>query len=144
VAPFVIERTTALAPAEAWRRVTDWERHTATVPFTRIRVRTLPPSGVGTAFTARTTIGRLGFDDPMRVALWAPPGESGGAGHCRLEKIGRIVTGWAEIDVLPEGAGSRVRWREDLRVWRLPGAVPEWAGRLLFARALDALLAPRR
>jgi hypothetical protein len=157
VAPFVIERTTALPPAEAWRRVTDWERHTATVPFTRITVLTPPPSGVGTAFTARTGIGRAGFDDPMRVTAWAPPGESqgkspgegepGDSGHCRLEKTGRIVTGWAELDVLPEGAGSRVRWREELRVWRLPhplDAVTARTGRLVFGRALDALLAPHR
>jgi hypothetical protein len=144
VAPFVIERTTALPPAEAWRRVTDWERHTATVPYTRIRVLTAPPSGVGTALTARTGIGRAGFDDPMRVTAWVPPGEPGGAGHCRLEKTGRVVTGWAEIDVLPEGAGSRVRWREELRVWRLPhllDAVTARTGRLVFGRALDALLA---
>jgi hypothetical protein len=148
VAPFVIERTTALPPAEAWRRVTAWERHTATVPFTRIRVLTAPPSGVGTAFTARTGIGRAGFDDPMRVTAWAPPGKSpeeGEPGHCRLEKTGRIVTGWAEIDVLPEGTGSRVRWREELRVWRLPhllDSLTTRTGRLVFGRALDALLAP--
>jgi hypothetical protein len=144
MAPIVIERSTALPAAEAWRRVTAWERHTATVPFTRIAVDTPPPSGVGTAFTARTGVGRIGFDDPMRVTVWAPPEGPAVAGHCRLEKTGRLVTGWAEIDVVPEGAGSRVRWREELRVWRLPHAldgVTAGAGRLVFGRALDALLA---
>ncbi|MFC4032281.1 SRPBCC family protein [Streptomyces polygonati] len=144
MSPFVIERSTALPPAEAWRRVTTWERHSATVPFTEIEVSTPPPSGLGTAFTARTRLGGVGFEDPMRVTVWTPPEGEAGAGHCRLEKTGRIVTGWAEIDVAPEGTGSRVRWREELRVWRLPrllDGVTAGTGRLVFGRALDTLLA---
>ncbi|WP_329130281.1 SRPBCC family protein [Streptomyces sp. NBC_01476] len=144
MAPFVIQRDTALPPAEAWRRLTTWERHTASVPFTRIAVTTPPPSGIGTVFTAHTGVGRLGFDDPMRVTEWSPPGGSAGGGHCRLEKTGRFVTGWAEIDVVPRGPGSRVRWREELRVWHLPHALDRLTavtGRLVFGRALDTLLA---
>lgn len=147
MSPFVIERVTALPPAEAWRRLTDWERHTATVPLTRITVLTEPPSGPGTVFVARTGIGRVGFEDPMRVAVWEPPGADGRGGHCRLEKTGRIVTGWAEIDVRPEGAGSRVRWREELRVWRLPHALDGLTartGRLVFGRVVGTLLAANR
>ncbi|WNI19539.1 SRPBCC family protein [Streptomyces sp. ITFR-21] len=144
MSPFVIERRTALPPAETWRRVTSWERHTATVPLTRITVDTPPPSGIGTVFTARTRVGPLGFDDPMRVTVWEPPAGDAGAGRCRLEKTGRSVTGWAEIEVFPDGAGSLVRWREELRVRRLPGALDAATaacGRLLFGRALDTLLA---
>ena len=142
----MIERFTPLPPAEAWRRLTAWERHSATVPFTRIAVLTPPPSGPGTVFVARTGAGRAVFEDPMRVAVWRPPGPDGAPGHCRLEKTGRIVTGWAEIDVRPGGdggTGSLVRWREDLRVWRLPAlfdGVTSRAGRLVFGRAVDTLL----
>ncbi|MEW1860259.1 SRPBCC family protein [Streptomyces sp. NBC_00669] len=150
MALFVIERTSALPPAEAWRRLTTWERHSATVPLTRIEVLTPPPSGVGTAFVARTAVGRAGFADPMRVEVWQPPGGDG-HGRCRLVKTGRVVVGWAEIEVGPAAGatrtGSRVCWREDLRVRGLPGAlfdpVTSLAGRLVFGRVLDTLLAGR-
>jgi hypothetical protein len=147
VALFVIERSVPLPPAEAWRRLTAWERHGAGVPLTRIAVLTPPPSGPGTVFVARTGVGRAVFEDPMRVTVWQPPGADDGHGHCRLEKTGRIVIGWAEIDVRPgpagDGTGSRVRWREDLRVWRLPGlldGITSSSGRLVFGRAVDTLL----
>lgn len=123
--------------------MTDWERHTATVPLTRITVLTLPPDGVGTAFVARTGIGRAFFDDPMRVTAWQPPTPTS-AGHCRLEKTGRIVTGWAEIEVHPTAAGSHIRWRENLRVARLPPFLDHataLTGRLVFRRAITTLLA---
>ncbi|MEC3998417.1 SRPBCC family protein [Actinacidiphila sp. DG2A-62] len=146
MALFVIERVTPLPPAEAWRRLTTWERHTATVPLTRMTVRTPPPSGTDTVVVARTGVGRLGFDDPMRVTRWEPER------HCRLEKTGRVVLGWAEFDVLPRpgagldgGTGTFVRWREDLRVRGLPRALDgltSLAGRLVFGRAVDTLLRP--
>lgn len=144
MAPFVVERHSPLPVAEVWRRMTDWERHTATVPLTRISVLTPPPDAVGTVFVARTGLGGAGFDDPMRIVRWEPPA-GGGPGFCRLEKTGRIVIGWAEIEVRPdeEGTGSRVRWREELRVWRLPralDAVTARTGRFVFGRAVDTLL----
>ncbi|WP_225848855.1 SRPBCC family protein [Streptomyces sp. HPF1205] len=137
---FVIERSTPLPPPEAWRRLTDWQRHAEAVPLTRITVRGAPPSGTGTVVVARTGLGRLGFEDPMRVTAWRP------GTHCRLEKTGRAVTGWAEIDVLPNrdgGPGSLVRWREDVRVRGVPRAldrVTALAGRFVFGRLVDALL----
>jgi hypothetical protein len=144
VAFFLIERDTPLSPAGAWRRLTAWERHGATVPLTRITVRTAPPTGVGTVFVARTGLGPVAFEDPMRVTVWEPPGGPASRGRCRLEKTGRTVTGWAEIEVLPQARGARVRWREDLRVRPLPraaDALTARAGRLVFGRELAALLA---
>jgi hypothetical protein len=141
---FVVERRTALSPAEAWRRLTAWEDHSATVPLTRIAVLTPPPSGAGTVFVARTGVGRVSFADPMRVAVWEPPAAGGVPGRCRLEKTGRVVTGWAEIAVHAQGAGSSVRWEEELRVRGLPSAfagITRAAGRLVFGRAVDTLLA---
>ncbi|CAL9281394.1 SRPBCC family protein [Streptomyces sp. NPDC003090] len=145
---FRLERRTGLPAAEAWRRVTDWEAHGARVPLTRVRVLTPGPPGVGTRFTARTGLGPLGFDDPMAVVRWEPPDGAGpggrpGPGLCRLEKYGRVVRGWAEIAVRPDGAGARVTWVEELRVRGLP----RWcdpllarAGRWVFGRELDRLL----
>lgn len=120
--------------------MTDWRRHGSRVPLTRMRVTTAPPHGLGTVLVARTGIGRIAFDDPMRVTVWDPPR------LCRLDKTGRAVVGWAEIRVEPDGAGgSVVRWREDARPPWLPraaGGLVALGGRLVFGREMDALLAP--
>ncbi|WP_438294975.1 SRPBCC family protein [Streptomyces sp. HUAS TT7] len=145
MALFRIDRRTHLTPAEAWRRLTDWERHGDSVPLTRIIVRTPPPTGTGTLFVARTGLGPLGFDDPMEITRWQPP-SGAGPGVCRLEKRGRAVTGWAEIEVGEAAPGSYVIWREDLRVRGLPRALDglaERAGRAVFGRAVKALLRDR-
>jgi hypothetical protein len=141
---FLLERLTALPADRAWQRLTDWPRHAGVVPLTRVTVRTPPPTGQGTVFVARSGVGPLAFDDPMEVTVWQPPeGESGG--KCRLVKHGSFVTGWAEIEVHPHGAdASRVVWREDLRVRRLPGFFDRPLGlvaRRMFGRAVDGLLA---
>ncbi|MFF8386573.1 SRPBCC family protein [Streptomyces kanasensis] len=142
---FRLRRRTGLSAAEAWRRVTDWPAHGADVPLTRVVVLTPGPPGVGTRFSARTGVGRLGFDDPMRVVRWEPPGADRPRGVCRLEKYGRVVRGWAEITVTADGPGARVEWVEELRVFGVPrGCDPllSWAGRRVFGRELDRLLAP--
>ncbi|MER8185005.1 SRPBCC family protein [Kitasatospora sp. NPDC094015] len=139
---FQLTRRCPLPPAEAWRRMTDWERHAGPVPFTTIRVTSASGQGVGAAFTARTAVGPVGFDDAMEVTHWQPP-EAGRPGLCRLEKRGSTVTGWAEIEVRADGTGSAVRWREDLRVAALPGLLDRptvWSGRLLFGRVVRQLL----
>ncbi|MGP9022109.1 SRPBCC family protein [Streptomyces sp. BR1] len=144
MALFRIERRTELSCGEAWRRLTDWPRHSGSVPLTRISVATPPPTGVGTVFVARTGIGRLAFEDPMEVVVWEPP-QAQRPGRCRLEKRGRVVIGWAEIEVRPgpSGTGARLVWREDLRVRGLPRALHALiapAGRLVFGRALTVIL----
>jgi hypothetical protein len=144
VAVIRIERRTHRPAAEAWRRLTAWERHADVTPLTRVRVRTAPPTRAGTVFTARTGLGRLGFDDPMEVVRWEPPRDDR-AGRCRLEKRGRVVLGHAEIEVVPLPDGSsRVRWREEVRVRGVPRPLDPLvalAGRLLFRHVVTALLA---
>ncbi|MGW2306260.1 SRPBCC family protein [Streptomyces sp. NPDC001809] len=140
---FRVERTVSPAPEEVWRRLTDWPAHGRQVPLTRTRVLTPGPNGTGTRFTARTGIGRLSFDDPMEVVRWEPPA-AGRPGVCRLEKSGRVVRGWALVEVAaaPHG-GSRVLWTEELTVRGVPQVfdpVLGWAGRALFGRAVDGLL----
>ncbi|WP_405392477.1 SRPBCC family protein [Streptomyces sp. NBC_01102] len=142
MAVFRIERFTPLPAAETWRRVTDWERHGGTVPFTSVTVPTDPPTRTGTVFVARTGLGPFGFDDPMEVVRWTPPA-GGRAGLCELEKRGPVVRGRASIDVRPTGAGSHVIWVEELRVRLLPrwgDPLLATAGRRLFGRVLDTLL----
>ncbi|GGW20225.1 hypothetical protein GCM10018980_65020 [Streptomyces capoamus] len=140
---FSVERTVPLPAEEAWRRLTDWPRHAGAVPLTRIRVLTPGPTREGTRFVARSGVGPLVLDDIMEVTVWRPPAD-GACGLCRLEKRGRVILGWAEIEVLAApGDRSRVVWREELRVRFLPSAVDpalESASRRLFGRAADHLL----
>ncbi|MHC3469796.1 SRPBCC family protein [Streptomyces sp. 7R007] len=140
---FLLERTAPLPLAEAWRRLTEWPRHGEVVPLTRVVVRTPPPTGVGTVFVARSGVGPLSFDDPMEVTVWRPPTDDG-AGLCRLEKRGRVVTGWAELEVRPgPGGRSRVVWREQLDVRLLPSVFDPLLtpfARYVFGRALNRLL----
>lgn len=138
-----IVHRTHLPPAEAWRRLTDWERHGAEVPFTRTIIETPPPTHIGTRFTARTGVGRITFEDPMEVTVWQPP-RGTSEGMVRLVKHGRAVRGWAEIEIRPSSPGGcEVEWREDLRVRGLGrrfDPVVAAAARFLFGRALRALL----
>ncbi|MBQ0825426.1 SRPBCC family protein [Streptomyces tagetis] len=140
---FRIERTAPLSPQEAWRRLTRWQRHGDTVPLTRVDEVTPPPTGPGTVVVARTGVGPFGFDDRMEVTVWEPP-RDGGGGRCRLEKRGRLVRGWAEIEVRPgPGGRTRVVWNEELGVRFLPPAADgalRAAGRHVFGRAVNHLL----
>ncbi|WP_336323093.1 SRPBCC family protein [Streptomyces lavendofoliae] len=147
MALFRITRDAPLSADEAWRRLTDWPAHAALVPLTRATAVTEGPVRTGSRFTMRTGIGPVGFDDPMEVVRCEPPGPGGGAGAglCRLEKRGRVVTGWAEIEVRETAPGTvRVTWTEEVGVRGLPrmcDAVVAGAGRRLFGRALSGLLA---
>ncbi|WP_062209259.1 SRPBCC family protein [Streptomyces sp. NBRC 109706] len=144
MALFTVERRSPLPADETWRRLTDWPRHAAHIPLTRIAVHPPGPTEAGTTTVlARTGIGRASFDDPMDVVRWRPPTRHR-AGICRLEKRGRVVAGWAEIEVHPADGGSLARWREEAHVLRLPRRLLDpptaWAARLLFGRLVQALL----
>ncbi|MHC5905542.1 SRPBCC family protein [Streptomyces sp. S6] len=140
---FELVRTVPLPPEEAWYRLTEWHRHGDVVPVTRVTVRTPAPTGEGTVLVARTGLGPLSFDDRMEVTVWQPPSEAE-PGLCRLEKQGRVVLGWAEIEVRPgPGGRARVVWREELRMRFLPGfldPVVRVGARWVFGRAINRLL----
>ncbi|MFE0512588.1 hypothetical protein, partial [Streptomyces sp. NPDC058964] len=118
-------------------------RPAGAVPLTRVTVVTGPPTREGTRFVARSGIGPLSFDDPMEVTVWRPP-RDGEPGLCRLVKRGRVVLGWAELEVRPgPGGRTRVLWREELRVRGLPRVfdpVLARTARAVFGRALNGLL----
>jgi hypothetical protein len=144
VVTFLVERTAPLPLAEAWRRLTDWPRHGAVVPLTRVTVVTPPPTAVGTVFVASTGVGALSFADPMEVTVWRPP-HGDEPGLCRLEKRGGVVRGWAELEVRPGPGGSaRVLWREEIGIRFLPSlfdGVLRGTARRVFGRAANRLLA---
>lgn len=131
MAQIEIVREVRLTPADAWARLTAWERHGEFVPLTRIA---LTPNG----FDAFTGIGRVGFHDPMEIVAWRDDA------FCRLEKRGRLVTGWAELSVDPTPTGSRVVWREDIHVKGMPrfmDGITRASSDKLFSRVIDGLLA---
>lgn len=138
-----LERTVPLPQPEAWRRITHWPRHGAVVPLTRVTVATPPPTRQGTVIVARTGLGPLGFDDRMEVTVWQPPADDA-PGRCRLEKRGRVVLGWAELETHPgPGGRTRVIWRENIRVRFLPGFADPLLGaaaRRVFGGAVNRLL----
>src|SRR6478609_8798982 len=68
VAGFDVVRHTELDAQEAWRRVTDWERHGQLVPLTTMRVDADPATDEVT-LVARTAVGPVGFDDVMAVTF---------------------------------------------------------------------------
>jgi hypothetical protein len=140
---FRLERTVPLPLDETWRRLTEWPRHGDAVPLTRVTVAPGPPTREGTLVVARSGIGPFAFADPMEVTVWRPPAD-GADGLCRLEKRGRVVLGWAEIEVRPgPGGRTRVVWREELRVRFLPSAFDgllRAASRAVFGRAVNRLL----
>jgi carbon monoxide dehydrogenase subunit G len=131
VALIEIVRDVPLTQDAAWSRLTDWRRHGDFVPLTSIQVT---PTG----FVARTGLGPLGFDDPMEIVASEPPS------FCRLEKRGRVVTGWAEIRVSPLGDLTRIVWREDIHVTGMPrfaDGLTKASSRKLFGKVIDGLLA---
>ncbi len=146
MARFELSRTAPLSAADSWQRLTDWQRHAERVPFTRVGLAAGSPQGAGGLVVARTSLFGLGFDDPMEIVRWQPPGAGPeAAGRCRLEKRGRVVRGWAEITITALGPNSLVGWDEEVFCRGVPqvaGPALAAVGRRMFGRVLDTLLAP--
>lgn len=120
---FVVEVKTPLAPAQAWARVWDLDRHTAVIPLTA--VATVPPGRAleaGVEFVGRTGAGPVGFDDPMRLAVWQPP--TTGAGHAVVDKTGSMIGGRIDVTVTPVAdGGTRIVWRQYVELPWLPSSL---------------------
>ena len=117
------------SPEATFALLTDWTRHGDVVPLTRVRL-------TDTGFVARTALGPLGFDDVMDVEAWDPPRSF------RIVKRGRLVQGWADVEVAPRGPGSLVTWTEAVHVWGVPSiaaGVEAFFVRLLVRRLLGGL-----
>jgi hypothetical protein len=144
---FTVHRVVDAPAQRTWEVLTDWPRHSGTVPLTRVRA--LPAAGGGSrgegaGMVARTGVGRLAYDDRMTVTRWQPPTATT-PGRCRLRKEGRAVTGGACFTVTPLAPRRcRVVWQEQadvVGVHRVPGGplLEAVVGRVVFARALRLL-----
>ena len=141
---FEVVRRSPLSAAEAWQRVTDWQRHEEFAPLTRVTVDRDPMTGQET-FVARTALGPFGFDAVMVVTDSRPPSDTE-PGVARIVKKGRVVMGWAVLTVTPMGSESEVRWHEVARLRWTRGPVVTLVDRAVavgFGRLLDGLLGLR-
>jgi hypothetical protein len=141
VATFEVVRRSQLTPGQAWSRLTDWEHHSGLIPFTTVTA-SAPADAVGGMFVARTSLGPLGFDDPMEITGWQPPTPSH-PGECTLVKRGSFVRGGARLTVTQIPGGSEVQWHEEATLrfgGRAVDVINQHVGRLLFTRLLDRLL----
>jgi len=144
---FTVHRVVDAPAQRTWDVLTDWPRHSGTVPLTHVRA--VPsaggdPDGEGSGMVARTGLGRLAYDDRMTVTDWQAPTATT-PGRCRLTKQGRAVSGGACFTVTPLAPRRcRVDWQEQadvVGVHRLPGGplLETLVGRAVFARALRLL-----
>ncbi|MBT0770412.1 SRPBCC family protein [Kineosporia sp. J2-2] len=128
MARFRVEVPVAAPVPRVWARLTDWPAHARLAPLTSIRV-VGPGDRPGSVFVARTGLGPLAFDDPMRIERFEPPSGASGTGRFRVGKTGRLLRGWVEAEVRPDGQGSLLVWHEELRV--PPEALTRFAGPLI-------------
>jgi uncharacterized protein YndB with AHSA1/START domain len=125
----------AAPPERVFAALTDWARQGEWMPGTRVRVVKGNGDAAGDEIVARTGIGPVGFDDPMRLTAWEPPA------RCEMAHLGRVVRGGGVFLVEPRDAGSRCTWVE----WVDPplglvGQLGLRAGRGLTQRALRVAL----
>jgi hypothetical protein len=137
-------RETSAPPTVVWSVLSDFAAYGSWMPLTRMRLDPGEPRP-GWGFAGVSGIGPVAFADSMVVTEWVTPQEGTGA-RFRVLKTGRVLGGWAQVQVLPRGAGTRVVWDQDLTLpllprWRPVDAALGRAAGWLYARALDAMLA---
>jgi len=162
-----IERVVAVPPQRLWEVITDWEGYARWMPLTIMRLDP-GPTRVGWSFAGLTGIGWLRFCDLMRITHWSPPPGTGpstgtdsasdsgtgaetGMGRFRLVKVGRLLSGWAEVSVLPLAGGTQTQllWREEIVLrpvvlGRLLAPLTDRLNQALFSTVIDAMAAEAR
>jgi carbon monoxide dehydrogenase subunit G len=143
MADFHLTRHSAAPPTAVWDVVTDFAAYGDWMPLTRMRVDEGGPRP-GWGFAGISGLGRFGFSDSMLLTVWEPPGDEG-VGTFRIVKTGRLLGGWAQVRVEPDGAGTRLDWHEDVVVRPLPfkravAPLLSWASVRLYGRAVDAMI----
>lgn len=154
---FRITRVVGAAPGAVWRVVTDWPGYARWMPLTSIRTDT-GAVRVGWSFAGRTGVGPVRFSDSMVVTDWQPPAADRAAGSFRVLKTGRLLSGWAVVEVAPlrraDGTGStptaptltELTWTERISVrpagvGRLVAPLLDPVNRRLFGAAVDKMAA---
>ena len=143
-AGFTISLESPLQPGDALRRILDLRQHDRLIPLTRVNpAMAADDLAAGTEFVARTGIGRLGFDDRMRVQRIFMDDPDGGSGAV-ITKHARVIQGTIRLTITPTPTGSHIRWYQSVRLPWLPRFVQPaaaWVIRLGYLRVLTTLLA---
>ena len=126
-AGFIIELVCDAPPDDVLRRVLDLRAHSRVIPLTRVTPEVAADQlAVGTVFVARTSVGPVGFDDPMRVdQLSFRPATA------TIVKLGKVIRGAVCIRVDPTTGGSRMHWDQSVDLPWLPQALQPAAARVL-------------
>lgn len=136
---FEIARTLPADPEATFAVLGDLSAYGQFQPLTSIRASPGPITP-GWSFVARTGVGPLAVVDRMVVTEWVP-GE-----HFVIVKIGPVLDGGAEVHLTPEGAGTRVVWREEIVprpgwIGRRTGPLTDPVMRWFMGRSLDQMAA---
>ena len=97
-------------PERVWDWLRDWDRSSRWILGTTVEVVGVQREGVGARTRAVTRIAGIKLTDEMTVTRWDPP---------RLLEVRhhkRPVLGDAWFEVVPDGAGARVEWVENLEL----------------------------
>lgn len=134
---FRLELVVPGSPDEVWARLWDLDRHTASVPFTRVTSSAeLAARG---QFIATTRLGPLVLDDRMVVEQWDPPRRA------VIRKTGPVLTGTITAQLEADPGGTRVTWEQCYGAKSVPDRVAAPLRPLVAAgyrRSLRAILAP--
>lgn len=138
-----LTRRSSAPPRVLWDVLTDFAAYGQWMPLTTMRLDDGAPRP-GWGFAARSAVGPVGFTDPMLVTVWEAPTD--GRARFRVVKTGRVLGGWVEARVEPDGPGSRLLWDEEVVVRPVPlkrvlAPVVRAAAGGLYGRALDAIVA---
>lgn len=127
----VTAKTIVRAPAaRVFAALTDWERQSEWIPFTRVRV-VRGDGGEGSEVLAVTAVGPAVLHDRMRVVRIDPPYEA------RVVHFGRVLRGPGVLRCTPLGGDrTQVVWHEWLH---LPGALGRFLWPVLWPGSKAAL-----
>lgn len=105
-------------PEKVWAELADFRTHPDWMDdAATVRFLTGQTTGIGTRIEAATRVGPLRATDVMEVVEWEP-GKT-----IVVEHVGS-VKGFGRFEIEPTGAGTELRWEEDLRFpWWMGGPV---------------------
>lgn len=131
----------AADPARLWRAASEFTRHAAYFPFTKVTVTSGAGDHVGDTILGTTRIGPITLADPMTITTYdAPHGYA-------VRKTGSVLTGEVQVQVHPDAtgstAGSEVVWTADVvpawRWARIAGPVNTLISRAVYQHAVSAM-----
>lgn len=124
--------------AALWRAASEFDRHTAYFPLTRVSVTQGAGDRVGDRIEGLTVVGPLRLADPMTITTYDAPH------HYTVRKTGEVLAGTVDVLVSPQGTGSEVVWTAQVapaRRWlaRLGAPVNALVSRAVYQHAVNRM-----